>query len=494
MKRASKAPNWYVETDTWIRLGDFTKALDQIEALRAADSIEAEHYVYGAEIYRRLGHPARAIQLLAPKVYPQGRLKQGVQKALPSEIAEYAGSLIRLGATSEAMRLLKPLQAADAPMKPLFQGLAHIHEWNYAAAVDPLTRASQSLALGEYQRAIAQVNLVQSLTYVDDFAAARRLYEKLIPEFEHKKYTFLHFNVLSLAAMNECLAHQWERSEWFLEKTRAASQALLVEGSYDLLVLEKAQAIAALYTQHDESLIIQTRARAVRFQQPEIARDCDLRLALYHQDISQLAQVYYFTPFQAYRDKIEQLAQQEGLKIPAEWVENEGASSEAWDLLQAPKLKTGHAISRLLHFLLSERYRTMRTTDLVSHIYPESNLNFETSPDQLHQLIKRTRAYLKRSKIPLEIASTHEGFKLQFKKPMSVLHRKLPTYELTLAAKLFVLYGYSDFKAMDAARALGMTQQNVSVLLRREIAAGRVVRTWAGKNTRYCVLTYEKGK
>src|SRR4051812_40729895 len=98
-----KAQDHLKKIDDWIRQGKFDLAKREIEycSHRCRDR---ENQLKLAAYARRAGIPHKAISILSPRVRPDG---SGTPKATVVEKVEYAAALIRIGATHEALKLLK---------------------------------------------------------------------------------------------------------------------------------------------------------------------------------------------------------------------------------------------------------------------------------------------------------------------------------------------------------------------------------------------------
>ncbi len=493
-----KEPSWFTEADRAIRAGDFAPALKVVEGWERtirgeSPGTEWDHWVYAAEIYRRLGRPEKGIRLLSTLVRPEGRRRGWHRPATDRELAEYAGNLIRIGATAEAKRHLRAVDESKAPMRPLFEGLAWIHEWDFSAAIGPLLQAYRSPHLPTYSRRIAGVNLAQSYLYSGEHEQARSLLKQLLEQSRQEGLNFLSLNLESLAATNEVLDPSELRAstaQTHLENARALSRTMSSEGSYDALVLEKASALLSLRNDRDSHALEKVRLLGHRFGQPEIVRDCDLQLALFFRDLERVHPIYFGTPFPAYRKRIERAASKAGMEILETWEESasEAESRDSvrpWDFAMDPELKPGQALFRLFQLLLGERYRRFTITNLATEIFPDAYFNFETSPDQIHQLLKRGRDFLERHSHGIAIENRERLYTLTKSADASVRHHRWHPGERPVSFRLRKIFGANEFTAADVGKRFQISQPNVSLLLREEIEQGRVVREGLGKASRY---------
>src|SRR5262249_7305239 len=117
--------------DTHIRAGRSQQA--RVELLKLTRKrLAREQLLSVAALARRADLVSLALRLLNPLVRNTGKVPA---EATEAEKAEYAASLIRIGATEEASLLLEGVDVDRAPETRLFQTYALVSRWEYARTI-----------------------------------------------------------------------------------------------------------------------------------------------------------------------------------------------------------------------------------------------------------------------------------------------------------------------------------------------------------------------
>jgi hypothetical protein len=480
---------FFLEIDRHIREGRFREARARIRELTAS-TLPREEAADAAELCRRAGLPERSLSLLHRYVYPSEVERAGM-RATDAEKAEYAGALIRLYAIDEASRLLSTL-GENEPKKHLFTAFARIHEWDYAGAISPLERFLRMERDSNYLRLIAKTNLANCRVETRDFDRAEREVASLLEELREREAHLLAANAYELSAKNALFSgnrrlceSRIHRARTFLSETGS--------GTADDFFIEKIER-SLLLSSAGEGTATQASAakafrkfrdRAIAARQFEVARDCDRELAIAERDPDTLVKVWFGTPHAAYRA---------GLRNDFARISAEIPTTYAWRLYSRRKatthgfdpdavLKPGLALHRLFQGLVRDFYRPPTLLKLHALVFPDQAYNPRSSPDQVHQLLRRLRPTLET--YGLEIGEDRGLYRFKTKQPVAVvLHEKSDGAE-AFARTLENRFGAGAFSATEAARALKLSKPTLLHRLVPLLAGERVLKTGTGPQTRY---------
>lgn len=391
--------------DLKIRMGDQTGALVSLQTVLER-KVAREYRVEFAALARRLSRSEWGVALLRASVRPPARSNI---KATDAEKSEYAACLIRLGALDEALTLLSEVSVANVPRSLLFIAFAHIARWNFTKSGEALTALLSREDIDEYDRLIAQVNLLVGLAFLGQAGAALKLAEQITAVTGPRKLGLLHSNALELAAQAAMSAELFDEARMFL---REASRSIAGE-TIDAFFIQKSQAVLLYLSErttrareHLERVALTARTRSFWEQW----RDCDYQLALHDDQVA--ARVYYGTPFENYRAR---LLEQRGSRTmpnaytlsfseyPTKFIE----FSSLFRGVSARRFKAGQLQQRLLTTLVSDYYRPRRTLELFAALYPGDYYHPVSSPQRVHQAVKRLRATLREQSIPISVKEFH---------------------------------------------------------------------------------------
>ncbi len=442
-----------------------------------------------AEVFRRSGSPEHGLRVLYPIITPD-RPRVFADFQFSHAVVEYAANLIRVGATSEARRWLASVDERQAPIKSLFEGFLEIHEWNFIDSIPHLEKASNDPRIRPYMRSIARLNAAQAYLYEGDYDRASDALSTLSEQSKSSELRLLRLTLLNLTALNESLnGNDLRTRQKALEQVKAECGFKESERDYDTFVYRKALAISELRNQGRTQAIRSLIVDAFDSGQSEIARDGDLRLALHQNDKDAIARIYFGTPFPAYRRTIERLAKQKGISIPELWIDSAATRlSQSWSIEGDLRFKADQLPDRLVRLLLSERYRKFTTTHLACEVLYDRHFHYLTSPQQVHQLIRRVRKQLSVVDPGFEILSVGDRYWLRTPKRLSIQHRKRSAGETTFGVRLRMFFGTREFSASEAMRALGVSQSQFWTRIQTEIQNTRISASTAGKNSRYRLI------
>lgn len=391
--------------DALIRNGQGADARQTLAKIIKETVIPREFADRFAELARRLNEPMTGLRLLRPYVRPSDRKKV---EATDSEKSEYAGSLIRLGAFSEAKGILATVSTKFAPAL-LFRAFAEMGTWNYKDCLDPLNKYLTAPGITDYQILIGKVNLSSALIYEGHFAEARKVLEDVLEATEKVKAWLLHGNALELSAACSVYEGSPQDADFYL---RRAEDILKSQQSFDFFLMEKWRAISKLLLEKGSpaslTALAYVRQKALERRHYETVRDCDRFKAVTCKSKSLATYLYFGTPFESFREKLIRDTK-DFLEYPSSFNWTLGDSEKAsktLDVLEGKgplgtNLKSGQAPHRLLFALSCDFYRPQRPVSLYSTLFPSEYFNPTSSLKRVHFTIERLRGWFKKTRFPL---------------------------------------------------------------------------------------------
>lgn len=405
------------EIEQHLRLGERILArekLDQI--LNSHVKISRISLVVMAELLRRAGYPHKSVKLLFRFVRGKGR---NFKQASIQEKEEYAAALVALKATEEAFILLSELKKENSPKTFLFLGMAHINRWNYESAVVELRKFQEFRYISNYDRYIGTVNLMAALvaiagTDTKEIGAIEAEIDFHLEATKELGFKILHANLLEIKSQLIVKSIQTKASKTLLKK---ASAIIKDPNSKDNLFVRKWDIIARKPdVAADASVILrwkkemgELRQKAKEINHIETMRDIDFHLGEFSPPLVQ--RVFFGTPYSSFREKIVEVYNP---KLRSEYWLHIDSNSEAkkteFDYLQYKDLKIGSIVLKVLKALTFDFYKRQNKYTLFELIFPNDYLDPSSSFNKIHQALSRTREWLKKHKVPLEIHEENEEY------------------------------------------------------------------------------------
>lgn len=462
-----------------VREGDAARARRALEAISRGE-IPRDGLARHAALARRAGLVALAVRWLRPYVRPAPRRPE---RPTDAEAIEYAASLIRLGATSEAMRLLDSFPPERHPQAGFERAAAYIVEWRYADAIPLLQAYVRSPDVSGYQRLVGKVNLAAACVHEQQLERAGYLLRELLFETSVRRHALLLSSALKLAAISFIAQRDFHRAETFLSRC-----AVDPEGkALDTLFVRKWRAVAALVGRPDgadeRSAMHAVSAEARRLGHWETCRDCDRLVAIHAGDEALLLRVFFGTPYEAFRGRL--LAEfGRPVSLPESYLwapPYEGRKLE----LDAYAGKTARAglvpgsmPHRLLLTLAGDFYRPLGTAAIFAALYPGEIYHPSYAANRIHQTVRALRGWLAEHAPGVAIAERRGHYRLVVSPPWGIrvpgaASASLDRDERRLRA-LAAAFGDRRFTSREAARLLGIAQRSAARLLLAALEA-RVV-------------------
>ncbi len=486
-----------------IRVGEIHRVQMEIEALKASDIPRNWQAVF-ADIARRVRSEVWGLRLLRPLV----RAEPPVQPPPNSkELCVYAGLLIKLGSLPEAEKILHSLNQDEDPQVLTFQSQIQIAQWDYQEAAICLKNLIARTDISEYQRCIAQVNLIAAYIFLEKFSQAEKLISEVLQNCLESKWDLLYGNTLELSAQVAVIQKDFAQSQKLLSEAKIRSGQ---HTQYSILI-EKWRLIGDLLQARSDTSemdVILRKIETLRSQAQsqgswETVRDLDYQVALHlgHQNL--LLNVYFGTPHSAYKKRIEKHFKSQKWKIPEFYIRkvSSAPATRVLDIttgkedgLELPEsLKPGKMLHRLLNILALDFYKPFGLGELFSKLHPDEYFNPDTAPARIAQAIKHLRGWFEEQKIPLDVLVEGGRYSLKADGPYAL---KIPRetkdseelqdsgFEVQLQ-KLKDKWPYQSFSVGKAAEELQISATGVRIILKRALAEKRIYQSGAGRSTLY---------
>lgn len=486
--------------DGLIKAGKASEVRAELRKLISGKKLPRKHLLSFATIARRADAALIGLKLLNPVVHP---LRKEPIPATDLEKVEYAFCLSNSGAYAEALNLLKTVSVEKVPQALLAQSFCHVAVWNYAEALIILEKYCKSPLLTPYELVIGEANLAAALIVEKRASEADELCVKLIDYCKKNNNQFLLGKLLSLRAQNAIHCGLWERVPVLLKEAR---ENLGSAGGVDQMLLDKWFAIYELHVAKGskESLlhIRNVRSEAIKIKHWESIRQCDAYEAIYTQNARLALHVYFGTPFSSFRKSFvsdygsnlmipdSYLLELGSKKMPATLIDLTGTSN-----INKLGFKRGLLSDKMLLALASDFYRPKRVTSLHYAMYPEAFYNPVSSPDKVHQAIRRLRKELSAENIPLEICEDKGLYTLNSDKFMQIrISRNIEPKSRHQVQLEFLQERFKSepFSVSEAAKALDLAIPTSFLILNEALLSGALNRFGKGKATRYQFIQAHK--
>ncbi|MGE3683478.1 MAG: hypothetical protein AB7G93_17280 [Bdellovibrionales bacterium] len=402
------------ECDAAIRAGDDKAALLRLGTVNGR-LVPRRFRVSLANLCRRAGLIRLGLKVLTPVVRPGNRIP--VQPTA-AEKAEYALLLQRTGAVREAVEILRSIAPLSLPDTLIYQALCHFNRWNYEAAI-PLLQEFLGYPLDAYKRLIGAVNLIAALIITEEFEQGAALLDETQAELKKRGLTRLLGNCHELRAQIHIAHHNLSLAGQELDE---ASRLVRRAGGLDLLFVDKWRSIVEAFAAENPAPITTFKARALQFGDWECVREATLFELMFIRDQERIEHLYVGTPFDMYRRRI--VRSLDLREIPTQYLLGT-PGSPCLDLSTGRindqlRLAPGKKVHQLIAALLADFYRPRSLGELFSELFPDEYFSIFSSPNRMHQLFSRARAWLKTEDIPLSIEEQSGFYHLRIRESISI--------------------------------------------------------------------------
>lgn len=440
-----------------------------------------------AKVCRRAGLIHHGLRILQPVIRHEKQLQE---PATPGEICEYAVLLSRNGSIAEALVLLRAVDSSRAPEALLYESYCHISSWDCEAAAR-LLESYLSSASDSYSKLIARVNLASCYLATKELASAEHLLDETIELAREAGALRLVGNAYELRGQMHIQLANFKKAKSDLNE---ALSVFGQSGSYDQLLIYKWQSIMASIEKTSVRPLLEFRNEALRREHWESVREADLFTLKIQFDQPLFDQLIFGTPMKAYRERIRNELRHD----PSSFFIIGKNGSRSLDLSQGEvhgrgRLNPGMKIHQVIQALTRDLYVPQNIGTLFSELYPDEYFDIESSPVRIHQLLQRTRRWIKENEIPVEIAQSRGSYKLSVTGAFGILvplsRESIDPNSIKWAQIKKHFANEISFRSEDVCRHFGLSRAGFHRLATWAIDAEELQRTGAGKATSYRVVT-----
>jgi tetratricopeptide (TPR) repeat protein len=476
--------------DQDIRAGRIGKAAKLLHQLNTAQ-VGREWKLPLAKMCRRAGQIGVGLRLLTPVVLSQAHKLLGT--ATDEEMAEYAVLLQRHGSVGEALRLLERIPADKVPEALLYRAFCHFNSWRYPTAIPLLERYLSSIEQ-DYPRLVGHVNLAAALAMCRMHDRALATLAKALEEARRWEHRRLEANCLELRAQ---VFIQMEMFAKAREDLDLGVKLLDSASVHDTMFLSKWSAI--IDAQRSESIapLERMRGEASSRRLWETVREADLYILKVKFDPELHEKLVFGTPFEAYRERV---ANETGVHSLAQHIVIGDSNAPCLDVSSGEftggiDLKPGSKNHQLIEILSRDLYRPAKVGGLFSGLFPGEYFDIFSSPDRVHQILRRTRAWLKKSKTPLEIEEWQGFYSLKIGKGVALklpLRRQQASWFEVHLQKLHSAFRAGEILPADVIRGeLEFTEAEYKRFIKWALEQKKFQRIGGGRSTSYRLLGLE---
>jgi hypothetical protein len=474
------------ECDTLIKTGRPQLVSKQLAALNL-HRIPRQWLQPLAQICRRAGLNPLGLKLLSPVVRPKDISSL---TATPSELAEYAALLLRTGAISEAEFLLAKIDSQIAPEAMLFRAFANFTHFEFREAISNLESYLIS-PLDRYSLLVGKVNLAFAQVSCELRGASQTLSEA-IAEAKEEGYFRLESNCLALRAQSHIQQGEYLKAETDLARSL---DLLNLAQTHDSQFVIKWRAFLESYRTGTTTAINDYRKTAEANEDWDGMRECDLHYLKIKFEKVRFNHLLFGTPFPAYR---EQITSALNFRPDQNTYILGSKKSPRFDLLTcdfkgSPLSNPGGKCHQLLDVVLHDFYRPIGIGGIYSALFPNENFDAFASPDRVHQLLRRTRLWLKESGVPVMIQEAKGKYSLRldgdvaFKIPLE--HQPVDfmnlQFETLKNAREKRAGKHLPFSAREIREQLGLARTSIQRLLNWGICHGKIEKVGVKNATLY---------
>ncbi len=467
-----------------LRSGQIQKTAKLLSEI-AIPQIHRDSRLALANLCRRAGLVSLGLRILSPVIHEQiGIAKQ----ASPDEWAEYAVLLQRSGVVGEALQILSRPEMMKVGSTHLYRAFCHFNRWEYAEAV-PSLETYLDTDLPDYSRLVGKTNLAAALIALKRDDEALPLIEMNLEQAREGQFKRILGNNLELRAIAHVDARRFSQA-----KTDLADAVTIIGSSQtlDQLFVRKWMAAIEGFETGKTTAIENFRKEALARRDYESVREADLlslQIRFSNRDFEYL---YFGTPFAPYKGRIREALGQSppskefrlGLSDIGPLLDIQTGVAQGYSSLE-PGSK-GH---QLLEILFRDFYKPLSVGGLFSELFGGERFHIESSPDRVHQILRRTRRWLAANGYPLEIEERGQLYSARLTGSLSVLIplERAPAQWETIQLKKLDGWIATDgtFTAQEARKMLGLSTASFKRFASWGIETGIIEKFGAGSATVY---------
>lgn len=493
MRRTTTGESPSIESlEALIRGGDFAR-VGRILSEVSFKKISRPHLARFANVANRIDRGQLAFRLLNPVI--RGETAR-FHPPSDAEKLEYAETLRRMGLASEALELLAAIDARSLPIVKLRMSFCLFSQWRYAEAIPFLREFLTVVSPGDYLATIARVNLAAALIFQGHSAEALEILEKTIVDTKTSGLALLHGNCLELMAQAHVHRRHWPEAFAALERARQAFPD--AETKYSHFLFKWGAIAKSLRDGRTHPELVRCRESAVQRHDYETQRECDLYVGLVEKRRALLYHVYFGTPFESYRKRIEALADFD-LELPPTFDWSPGGhveSARVFDLTKGKVersrevgLEAGQLPHRLMIVLCSDFYKPVSIGTAFSRLFPDEHFQQIGSANRIAQIVKRLRQWLSVEDLHAKIEELESKYRFDSDSSLVVrVPRKMPvgeSKEMVLWKSIVERVPAEVFTKRDVIEIGRFSTASAKRLLSWAVDSGQVEVIGSGKQRRY---------
>lgn len=434
-----------------------------------------------ARLARATGLSEIAIRHLNPIVRPPAK---STVVATDLEKAVYAAVLTRIGAATEALEILQKVDKEKVPECLLYETYALVSRWNYKDTIPLLKKYVALTKLDAYSLCVGQVNLAAAYVHERKIREASTLLAVLRDKTREENLTQLYGNTLELSAQHAIFDGKWSEAGLFLSE---AEKVLQESDGLDAFFVKKWRAISEMLKNPKRvEAVRKVRQSAILLKHWETVRDCDRFECIATRNEELYRHLYFGTPYADFRERLKKDFEKEP-SLPEFYIWNMNGSASGNKNVTDGK-SGGQLLHRLFKILTSDFYRPTRLAAIYSSLYPGEYFNPRSSPDRVHQAMKRLRIKLRDSRAGISIkeedttyslvSSGSAGIKVYLEDPPT-------SHADARLAELKKLWPKDPFTVNDVIHALGISSRSGARLLLLGVNRGVLLREGKASLTTY---------
>ncbi len=481
------------QIDQLIKAGDGDQAKKELVRISIPDIPRSERFHF-AQLCRRTGLINSGLKMLSKIIRED---QEGMIEARLEEKAEYGVLLQRLGAVDEAKKLLNEIVNDKIPSAYLYLAFCNFNQWNYREAIDPLKKYLELIDDNSYAYLVGQVNLAAALVNIEKNDEAGALLDRIIAINEKLGNKLLLGNCYEIKSQLQIQLGRYGEAKKLLDKSEKSLQNnQLLEKFF----IYKWRTIAEAFESPKKIDWNELRKKARHFNHSESIREIDYHEAIIGHDLDLALKVLFGTPFYDYRKK---LLNKLPMDVPSFY--RMGAPSpleKDFDLLLGSYIgarevfKLGSILHRLFCTLVNDFYRPKRIGALFSHLYPDEYFDPHSSPDRVHQILKRFRSSIQKDINTIELRHTNNTYHVEFSQQFSVwLPFSYPELSKNGLIKTRIEREWTDrrFTRRQFQNLFSLEYTAANTKLNELVSDGFIERMGSGRSTVYCIKKDPRG-
>ena len=476
------------ECEADLRAGQGQQVAKRLAKLNSA-KVPREYRLRLANICRRAGLIAVGLRLLSPVIHSE--TDRNNSDATSEELAEYAVLLQRSGALEEALSTLGRVDTDAVPAALLYRAFCRFNRWQYEEAIPDLKDYLKNPP-SDYMKIVGQVNLAAALLATDRIDEAQRTLAQVIESARAQGFSRLVGNSLEMRAQVHITKNDFAQAKSDLDE---AMSLFGPEQTLDHLFVRKWKAVLASIESSSPLPLMEFRQAAQAQRDWESVREADLFALKIQFDKDKLDHLYFGTPFGSYRERVRRklgTAPEETSYIFGK------PGSPTLDLLTGeiegfPHLTAGGKVHQCLEILTRDFYRPISLGGLFAELFPWEYFEIDSSPNRVHQIIRRTRRWLEDARLPMEVIEDASHYSVRITGDFALLvpleRGSVEWHELQLQKLRSTTSALDAFSASEARTKLGLSVASFKRLASWALEHGKFEKLGAGCATLYRLRT-----